>query len=198
MSVVSCFSFSFCHGNTADERLGAAVLCEARAEADACVRRWLHQAAALHCGQESFQWYLRLRVRPEAVDIPTFRLTICCSVSFGPDICGTQTRHTKLSVRVRGSSGDAYFTYAKRVRCETDELTHRYTLVLKHDGFEILIDGRRKSRGQWNFDDPSSWTPESRCSVWLRPFADLAPFPGLSTAGCVEFLQAIWLSLSKT
>lgn len=92
-------------------------------------------------------------------DLMCHRLEQRHSVAFGPDICGTQTRHTKLTVKTIDAQGNHFYcTMASRVRCETDELTHVYTLVMRNDGFEIFIDGRRKAHGSWDFANPDAWT----------------------------------------
>lgn len=65
-------------------------------------------------------------------------------LTFGPDICGTQTRHVVFSL----ASGDQTYNLSKAVRCEANKLTHFYTLIVNPDNtYEIRIDNVRRESG---------------------------------------------------
>lgn len=51
------------------------------------------------------------------------------TIMFGPDICGFSTKKTHVILQ-HGGEGHLI---QKEVKCETDELTHVYTLVLHPD-----------------------------------------------------------------
>jgi hypothetical protein len=64
---------------------------------------------------------------------------------FGPDVCGTSTR--KTHVIFTDDAGKNHLI-KKNVKVETDNLSHRYTLVLKNDNsFEVFIDGASVEKG---------------------------------------------------
>jgi len=63
---------------------------------------------------------------------------------FGPDICGFSTKKVHV---ILTKDGKNHLT-KKDIPCETDELTHVYTLVLKPDNsYEVLIDQASKHNG---------------------------------------------------
>jgi len=67
------------------------------------------------------------------------------AVMFGPDVCGTSTR--KTHVIFTDDAGKNHLI-KKTVKVETDNLSHRYTLVLKNDNsFEVFIDGKSVEKG---------------------------------------------------
>jgi calreticulin len=51
------------------------------------------------------------------------------SIMFGPDICGYSTRKTHVIVGYKGKN----YLIKKDIKCETDQLTHVYTLIIKPD-----------------------------------------------------------------
>ncbi|XP_002976041.2 calreticulin isoform X3 [Selaginella moellendorffii] len=66
------------------------------------------------------------------------------SIMFGPDICGTQTKkiHTILQYKSQN------YPIRKEVPCETDQLTHVYTLIIRPDAtYSILVDNRERDSG---------------------------------------------------
>jgi len=74
---------------------------------------------------------------------------------FGPDICGYSTKRIHAIFNHKGEN----LLTTKTTQCETDELTHVYTLVVKADStYEILIDGESKTTGSmyddWDFELP--------------------------------------------
>jgi calreticulin len=77
------------------------------------------------------------------------------SVMFGPDICGTGTRKTHAIFTYKGKN----LLTKKNIKCETDQLTHRYTLIVHPDNsYEVQIDGKKVESGtlfdDWDFLPP--------------------------------------------
>jgi calreticulin len=63
---------------------------------------------------------------------------------FGPDICGTQTKKLHVIIQYKGQN----YPIKKVVPCETDQLTHAYTLVIRPDAsYSILVDNRERESG---------------------------------------------------
>jgi len=74
------------------------------------------------------------------------------SIMFGPDICGSSTKRVHAIFNYKGKN----LLIKKTVSCETDQLTHVYTLIVKPDNtYEIRIDGDKKESGDlaedWDF-----------------------------------------------
>jgi len=89
------------------------------------------------------------------------------SIMFGPDICGYSTKKVHV---ILTKDGVNHLT-KKDIPCETDQLSHVYTLLLKPDNsYEVLIDTVSKHNGTLyeDFDilakktitDPDSVKPE--------------------------------------
>jgi calreticulin len=67
-----------------------------------------------------------------------------CSIMFGPDICGYTTKKVHAILTKYGKNN----LIKKEVPCETDQLTHVYTFVLRPDAtYSILIDNVEKQTG---------------------------------------------------
>jgi calreticulin len=71
---------------------------------------------------------------------------------FGPDICGFSTKKVHAIITYKGKN----LLLKPEVPCETDQLTHVYTLVIKPDNtYKILIDNEEKRTGSlfedWDF-----------------------------------------------
>ena len=63
---------------------------------------------------------------------------------FGPDICGYSTKKVHAIL----TYNDANHLIKKDVPCETDQLTHVYTFILRPDAtYSILIDNVEKQTG---------------------------------------------------
>jgi len=74
------------------------------------------------------------------------------NIMFGPDICGTSTKKVHVIFNYKGEN----LLTKKNIRCETDQLTHVYTLIVRPDNtYEVLIDGVSKAEGSlyddWDF-----------------------------------------------
>ena len=68
----------------------------------------------------------------------------CCSIMFGPDICGYSTKKVHAILTYNGTN----HLIKKDVPCETDQLTHVYTFILRPDAtYSILIDNVEKQSG---------------------------------------------------
>lgn len=63
---------------------------------------------------------------------------------FGPDICGYTTKKVHAILTYNGTNN----LIKKDVPCETDQLSHVYTFILKPDAtYSILIDNVEKQTG---------------------------------------------------
>lgn len=66
------------------------------------------------------------------------------SIMFGPDICGYSTKKVHAILTRDGTN----HLIKKDVPCETDQLSHVYTFVLRPDAtYSILIDNVEKQTG---------------------------------------------------
>merc|ERR1719158_1755045 len=77
------------------------------------------------------------------------------NIMFGPDICGSSTKKTHVIFNYNGKNLDK----KKEVRCESDTLSHLYTLIVKPDGtYEAQIDMNKVDSGSleegWDFLEP--------------------------------------------
>ncbi|XP_038993893.1 calreticulin-like isoform X2 [Hibiscus syriacus] len=89
------------------------------------------------------------------------------SIMFGPDICGYSTKKVHAILTYNGTN----HLIKKEVPCETDQLTHVYTFILRPDAtYSILIDNVEKQTGSLYSDwdllppkkikDPEAKKPE--------------------------------------
>jgi len=92
------------------------------------------------------------------------------NIMFGPDVCG----HTKRVHVIFNNKGKNHLI-KKEITCETDRLTHVYTLIVHPDNtYEVRIDGNKKESGSLSDDwdilpprkikDPS----QSKPSDWVE------------------------------
>jgi len=85
----------------------------------------------------------------EGVDQKNFNGDTNYNIMFGPDICGSSTRKTHLIFNYKGTN---HLT-KKEIRCETDEFSHLYTLILHPDNtYEVQIDGKEVQKGSLKED----------------------------------------------
>lgn len=86
-------------------------------------------------------------------------------IMFGPDICGA-TKKIHLIFSYKGKN----LLWKKEPRCESDQMTHLYTMILKPDNtYEVQVDGEKRESGKleedWEFlepkeiDDPTDTKP---------------------------------------
>ncbi|CAA6673062.1 unnamed protein product [Spirodela intermedia] len=89
------------------------------------------------------------------------------SIMFGPDICGYTTKKVHAILTREGKN----HLIKKDVTCETDQLTHVYTFIIRPDStYSILIDNKEKQTGSLYSDwsilppkqikDPEAKKPE--------------------------------------
>merc|ERR1712139_442490 len=77
------------------------------------------------------------------------------NIMFGPDICGSSTKKTHVIFNYKGKNLDK----KKEVRCESDTLSHLYTLIVKPDNtYEVQIYTNKVDSGSlsdgWDFLEP--------------------------------------------
>ncbi|KAH7415353.1 hypothetical protein KP509_14G039100 [Ceratopteris richardii] len=66
------------------------------------------------------------------------------SIMFGPDICGYSTKKVHVILSYKGKN----HPIEKDIPCETDQLTHVYTLIIRPDNtYSVLIDNIEKRSG---------------------------------------------------
>jgi len=92
------------------------------------------------------------------------------NIMFGPDICGTSNKKVHVIFNYKGKN----LLTNKNIPCETDQLTHVYTLIVKADNtYEVRIDGTKKESGSlaedWDFLLPKTIKDpaESKPSDWV-------------------------------
>jgi calreticulin len=89
-----------------------------------------------------------LKLLPAGVDQATFNGDSNYNIMFGPDICGS-TKRVHLIFNYKGKN----HLLNKQVPCESDEVSHLYTLVVKPDNtYEIKIDNKQKAAGKLDED----------------------------------------------
>lgn len=96
-----------------------------------------------------------IKLLPSEIDQKTFGGDTPYYIMFGPDVCGTTTRRVHLIFSYKGKN----LLWKKDIKCETDQLTHLYTLVLKSDNtYEVYIDQKKVADGSlendWDFLPP--------------------------------------------
>merc|ERR1712227_846435 len=99
-----------------------------------------------------------------------FRGDLKYNVMFGPDICGSSTKKTHVIFNYKEKNLDK----KKEVRCESDTLSHLYTLIVKPDNtYEVQIDMNKVDSGSlsegWAFLEPKQIRDpdEKKPSDWV-------------------------------
>jgi len=83
------------------------------------------------------------------VDQATFNGDTNYNLMFGPDICGSSTKKTHLIFTYKGKN----HLIKKEIKCESDQFTHLYTLILHPDNtYEVQIDGKEVQKGNLKED----------------------------------------------
>jgi len=78
-----------------------------------------------------------IKILPPGIDQSDFHGDSPYNIMFGPDICGSSTKKTHLIFNYKGKNN----LVKKEMRCESDEYTHLYTLILRPDNtYEVKID----------------------------------------------------------
>jgi len=90
-----------------------------------------------------------IKLMPKGIDQENFNGDSPYNIMFGPDICGSSTRKTHLIFNYKGTN----HLIKKEIRCETDELTHLYTLTVHSDNtYQVDIDGKEVAKGSLKED----------------------------------------------
>jgi len=90
-----------------------------------------------------------IKLLPSGLDQEHFNGDSPYNVMFGPDICGSSTKRTHVIFSNNGKN----FLTKKEVKCESDEDTHLYTLILHPDNtYQVLIDNKETSSGSLKED----------------------------------------------
>jgi calreticulin len=125
--------------------------------------------------------YIKLLSGGKKFDAKGFGGDTPYGVMFGPDICGSSNRKTHVILNY--DKKDDNLLIKKEVNCETDDLTHLYTLVIRPDNtFEVLIDSKsvRKGKLEDEFDflepkeikDPEAKKPDDWVASAKMPDPD--------------------------
>lgn len=115
-----------------------------------------------------------IKLLPPGFDQKSFGGDTPYSIMFGPDVCGTSTRKTHAIFTYKGEN----LLTKKSIRCETDNLSHRYTFIVHPDNtYEVKIDGAKVEGGSlfedWDFlpakeikdpeqSKPSDWVDDAK------------------------------------
>jgi len=96
-----------------------------------------------------------LKILGSAEDLGSFNGDTDYNIMFGPDICGYSTKKVHVIFNYKGKN----LLTKKDITCETDQLSHVYTLIVKSDNtYEVRIDGDKKESGDleadWDFLEP--------------------------------------------
>jgi len=85
-----------------------------------------------------------LKLLPPGFDQENFNGDTDYNIMFGPDICGSSTKKTHVIFNYGGKN----HLVKKEPKCETDEFSHLYTLIVKPDNtYEVLIDQKSVQKG---------------------------------------------------
>jgi calreticulin len=90
-----------------------------------------------------------LKLLPKGVDRENFNGDDAYNIMFGPDICGSGTKKTHLIFSYKGKN----HLVKNEIRCEADEHSHLYTLILHPDNtYEVRIDNKEARKGSLKED----------------------------------------------
>jgi calreticulin len=90
-----------------------------------------------------------IKILPKDVDQDDFHGDSPYNIMFGPDICGSSTKKTHLIFNYKGKN----HLIKKEIKCESDEFTHLYTLILRPDNtYEVQIDSKEVAKGSLKDD----------------------------------------------
>jgi calreticulin len=108
-----------------------------------------------------------VKLHPHDIDQEDYHGETPYNIMFGPDICGASTKKTHVIFHYKGKN----HLVEKDIRCETDEFTHLYTLIVHpNNTYEVEIDGKEVAKGSLKEDfdmlpdkeikDPNAKKPE--------------------------------------
>jgi calreticulin len=105
--------------------------------------------------------YLKLLPGGKKFDAAKFGGDTPYAVMFGPDICGSSNKKTHVILNY--AKKDDNLLIKKEVMCETDNLSHLYTLVLRPDNtFEVFVDNKSVRAGK--LEDEFDFLPAKEIS----------------------------------
>jgi calreticulin len=111
-----------------------------------------------------------IKLLPASTDQKKFNGDSEYQIMFGPDICGTSTKRIHVIFTYKGVN----LLTKKDIKCESDRMTHVYTLILNPDNtYEVRVDGSKRESGSlfddWEFLKPKTIPdPEvSKPSDWV-------------------------------
>jgi calreticulin len=98
-----------------------------------------------------------IKLLPASSSMEDFSGDTPYSIMFGPDICGSSTKRVHVIFNYKGEN----LLTKKTISCETDKLTHVYTLIVNPDkSYQVLIDNVEKASGHmeddWDFLQPAT------------------------------------------
>jgi calreticulin len=91
--------------------------------------------------------YIKLMPGGDSFDAESFGGDTPYAIMFGPDICGASNKrtHVILNYEPKGEN----MLIKKDIPCETDAVSHLYTLVLRSDDtFEVFVDNKSVRSGK--------------------------------------------------
>ena len=138
--------------------------------------RWVHKASFWLCQPEKVRWRYSIQVwfTIPYKDLPVISkygpqlaYDWLCSLMFGPDLCGTQTKKLHVILSYQGQN----YPIKKDLQCETDKLTHFYTFILRPDAsYSVLVDNRERESGSmytdWDILPPRKIKDVHAKKVW--------------------------------
>jgi len=90
-----------------------------------------------------------LKLMPKGIDRENFNGDDVYNIMFGPDICGSGTKKTHLIFH----HGDKNHLVKNEIKCESDEFSHLYTLIVHPDNtYEVRIDNAEVRKGNLKTD----------------------------------------------
>jgi calreticulin len=91
--------------------------------------------------------YIKLLPGGKKFDSAKFGGDTPYAVMFGPDICGSSNKKTHVILNYAPKKDNLLIK--KQVMCESDNVTHLYTLVIRPDNtFEVLVDNKSVRKGK--------------------------------------------------
>jgi calreticulin len=91
--------------------------------------------------------YIKLLPGGKKFDAAKFGGDTPYAIMFGPDICGSSNK--KTHVILHSEKKDDNLLINKQIPCETDQVSHLYTLVIRPDNtFEVFVDNKSVRDGK--------------------------------------------------
>jgi calreticulin len=98
-----------------------------------------------------------VKVFPAGLDQTQMSGDSAYNIMFGPDMCGSSTKKVHVIFENKGTN----HLIKKSIACETDQLTHVYTLIVNPDNtYEVQVDGAKKEGG--SLEEDWSILPEKK------------------------------------